>query len=75
VPPPAAGAHYLENHRRHLMFVKDEEQPFVSAELIRTTTFTAPERELVERVAALRDAGYRQLTVQLVPGREDAIED
>jgi hypothetical protein len=34
------GAHYLENHRRHLMFVKPDERPFVTAELIRLTTFT-----------------------------------
>jgi 5,10-methylenetetrahydromethanopterin reductase len=32
------GAHYLENHRGHLMFVKPEERPFVTAELIRRTT-------------------------------------
>jgi 5,10-methylenetetrahydromethanopterin reductase len=28
------GAHYLENHRGHLMFIKPEERPFVTAELI-----------------------------------------
>jgi 5,10-methylenetetrahydromethanopterin reductase len=32
------GAHYLENHRGHLMFVKPEERPFVTAELILRTT-------------------------------------
>ena len=35
------GAPYLENHRGHLMFVKPEERPFVTAELIRLTTFAA----------------------------------
>jgi len=34
------GAHYLENHRGHLMFVKPEERRFVTAELIRRTTYT-----------------------------------
>ena len=40
------GAHYLENHRGHLMFVKPQERPFVTAELIRRTTCTATEGEL-----------------------------
>jgi 5,10-methylenetetrahydromethanopterin reductase len=70
-----ADARYLENHRGHLMFVKEEERPFVTAELIRRTTFTGTRADLVARVAALRDAGYTQFTVQLVPGGESAIED
>lgn len=70
-----ADAPYLENHRGHLMFVKEEERPFVTADLIRETTFTGAADDIVDRVAALRDAGYRQFTVQLMPGCEDAIED
>jgi 5,10-methylenetetrahydromethanopterin reductase len=69
------GAHYLENHRGHLMFVKPEERPFVSAELIRRTTYTATEKELKDRFAALASAGYSEITVQIVPGQEHAIED
>jgi len=69
------GAHYLENHRGHLMFVKPEERQFVTAELIRLTTFTATERELQERIAALADAGYTEIALQIVPGQEHAIED
>ena len=57
------------------MFVKPEERPFVTAELIRDTSFTATREVLVERIAALRDAGYTQFTVQLTPGQESAIED
>ena len=68
-------AHYLENHRGHLMFVKPEERPFVTAELIRLTTFTATERELKDRIAALADAGYTEIALQIVPGQEHAIED
>jgi 5,10-methylenetetrahydromethanopterin reductase len=68
-------ARYLMNHRGHLVFVKPEEQRFVTARLIRETTFTATEAVLKERVAFLRDAGYTQLAVQLVPGQERAIED
>jgi len=67
-------APYLENHRGHLMFVKDEERPFVTANLIRETTFSGVEADVARQIEALRDAGYRQFTVQLMPGQEDAIE-
>jgi 5,10-methylenetetrahydromethanopterin reductase len=70
-----ADARYLDNHRGHLMKVKPIERPFVTAEMIRQTTFTATEAELRERIAALRDGGYTQFTIQLTPGHEDAIED
>ena len=69
------GAHYLENHRGHLMFVKPEERPFVTADLIRLTTFAATERELKDRIAALADSGYDEIAIQIVPGQEHAIED
>src|SRR3954452_1644596 len=68
-------APWLENHRGHLMFLKDSEKPFVSAEMIRLTSFTATEAELKRRVGDLSDAGYTEFTVQLVPGQEQAIED
>jgi len=68
-------ARYLTNHRGHLMAVKPIERPFVTAEMIRQTTFTATEPELKNRIAALRDGGYTQFTVQLTPGQEAAIAD
>jgi 5,10-methylenetetrahydromethanopterin reductase len=70
-----ADARYLTNHRGHLMAVKDIERPFVTAEMIRQSTFTGVEADLIERIAALRDGGYTQFTIQLVPGQEAAIED
>jgi len=70
-----ADARYLMNHRSHLMFVKPEEKEYVTADLIRETTFTATETVIKDRIAALRDAGYTQFTVQLVPGQEHVIED
>ena len=70
-----ADARYLENHRGHLMKVMDNERRFVTGELIRQTTFTGTEPDLLERIAALRDAGYTQFTIQLTPGNEAAIED
>lgn len=70
-----ADARYLANHRGHLMAVKDIERPFVTAEMIRRTTFTGTADDIVARIAALRDGGYTQFTIQLVPGQEGAIED
>jgi 5,10-methylenetetrahydromethanopterin reductase len=68
-------ARYLMNHRGHFVFVKPEERRFVSAELIRRTTFTATEQELKQRVEALRDAGWSQIVVAITPGEERALED
>ena len=68
-------APYLQNHRGHLMFVKPEERRFVSADLIRATSFTASEGEIKQRIDALRGAGYTQFTIQLVPGQEQALGD
>lgn len=68
-------ARYLSNHRGHLLFVRPEERPFVTADLIRQSTFTSTEKELIERIAALRDAGYTQFAVQITYGQEQAIED
>jgi 5,10-methylenetetrahydromethanopterin reductase len=68
-------ARYLQLHKGHLLFVRPEEERFVTAELIRAATFTATEDELRDRIRALRDAGLQQLTIQLVHGHESAIED
>jgi 5,10-methylenetetrahydromethanopterin reductase len=68
-------ARYLFNHRGHFVFVKPEEKQFISAELIRRTTFTAPEQELTQRVEALRSAGWSQIVIPIVPGEERALDD
>lgn len=68
-------ARYLENHRGHLMFVKEEEKKFVTAKMIAETSFTASETEIKTRIEALRGAGYTQFAIQLVPGQEKAIEE
>ncbi len=70
-----ADAPYLHNHRGHLMFVKPDERQFINAELIRMNTFTGTEAEITARIEGLRDAGYTQFTIQLIPGQEQAIED
>jgi len=57
------------------MWVRPEEERFVTPELIRLATFTASAPELRERIHALAAAGYQQLAVQVVAGQEDALDD
>jgi 5,10-methylenetetrahydromethanopterin reductase len=68
-------ARYLVNHRGHFVFVKPQERRFVSAELIRRTTFTATEQELTQRIEALRSAGWNQVVIPITPGEERALDD
>ncbi len=70
-----ADARYINNHRGHFVFVKPEEQRFVTGELIRRTTFTVGEQEMKQRVEALRSAGWSQITIPITPGCEWALED
>ena len=70
-----ADARYLSLHRGHLLYVRDDERQFVSGDQLRQSTLTGTVEELRDRVAAVESAGYHQLTVQLVYGDEDAIED
>src|SRR5580692_9742950 len=69
------GAHYLENHRGHLMFVKPEERRFVTSDLIRATTITGSAAEIKSTIAGFAAAGYSEIAIQIVPGQEHAIED
>jgi 5,10-methylenetetrahydromethanopterin reductase len=68
-------ARYLTLHRGHLMFLRPEEEPFITADLIQATTFTGTQDVLAERVRELGRAGYTQVAVQIAPGHEDAIDD
>jgi 5,10-methylenetetrahydromethanopterin reductase len=70
-----ADAKWLAVHRGHLMFVRPEEKPFMTAEMLESFTFTGTPDVLRGRVEELRDAGYSQFVVQLVPGHEDALGD
>lgn len=68
-----ADAKYLENHRGHLMFVRPEET-HLSPELVKSTTMSGTHDELVARMRGLKEAGYDQVTVQLVHDHEASIE-
>jgi 5,10-methylenetetrahydromethanopterin reductase len=70
-----ADARYLRLHAGHLMRIRPEEERFVTPDLIQGATFTAEPEALRDRIRELRDAGYDQLAIQLVPGHEAAIDD
>ena len=65
-----ADARYLSNHRGHLMFLRPEEQPIITADVIRTLTFTGTRSALVEQVKAVKEAGYSQFGVHVRTGHE-----
>jgi len=69
-----ADARYLSNHRGHLMYVRPEET-HITPELARATTLSGTPDELLVRLRELAAAGYEQVTVQLVHGHEQALED
>jgi 5,10-methylenetetrahydromethanopterin reductase len=70
-----ADARYLELHKGHLIYVRPEEERFVTPELLQMSTFTGTAEDLRDRIRALQDGGFQQLAIQLVHGHESAIED
>jgi 5,10-methylenetetrahydromethanopterin reductase len=71
---PAQGR-YLDNHRGHLMVVRDEEKPFITADLIERLTFTGTNDALASRLRTLEAGGVSEFVIQLVNGHETAIEE
>ena len=70
-----AEARYLENHRGHLMFLRPEEHAVCTADLIRTTTFTATKAELRERVRELGRTGFTHVGVTIRHGHPAMLEE
>jgi 5,10-methylenetetrahydromethanopterin reductase len=70
-----AHAYYLENHVGHLMQVRPDEKPFITADMIRKTSFIGTAAELTRQVGGLRDAGFAQVVFSIPPGQEHAVED
>jgi 5,10-methylenetetrahydromethanopterin reductase len=69
-----ADARYLTLHRGHVMFVRDDERPLITGDLIRQKSFTGTRDDLIERLTRLKQAGYSQMSIQFMPGHEAAIE-
>ena len=70
-----ADARYLTVHRGHAMFLRPDEEPLISGDLIRAATFTGPKEELRERLRALRRAGLDRWAVQIPQQHPDALDD
>jgi 5,10-methylenetetrahydromethanopterin reductase len=70
-----ADARYLTVHRGHFMFVRPEEERFITADMMRDMTFTGTATDLRDRVRTLRDAGFRQFAPFIAPGQEASLED
>ena len=68
-----ADARYLQNHRGHLMFLRPEEQEFITADVIRGLTFTGTRAEVVEQLRAIKAAGYSQFGFHVRNGHEMAM--
>jgi 5,10-methylenetetrahydromethanopterin reductase len=71
-PPDAP---YLQLHTGHLLYVRPEERRFVTPDLIEAATLTGSPALLRDHIAQLREAGYRQLAIQLVPTETSALDD
>ena len=55
------------------MFVRPDERPFITAEMIRRTSFVGTVSDLTRRVGDLGDAGFDQIVFSIPPGQEYAI--
>ena len=69
---PEAERH-LANHRGHGLFLRPEEAPLITGEVIRALTRTGTRAELVQTVRQVRDAGFSQFGIQLRHGHEVAM--
>ena len=70
-----ADARYLSNHRGHLMFLRPEEEPLITAAMIRALTLTGTADELRGWIRALETAGYSQFAPHIRHGHESMLED
>jgi 5,10-methylenetetrahydromethanopterin reductase len=69
-----ADARYLTLHRGHLMFLRPEEKPFVTADLVTSNSMTGTKEELRDRLRRLEEAGYSQFAIQVVEHHEAALD-
>jgi hypothetical protein len=68
-------ARYLTVHRGHLMFVRPEERPCITPELVASLSMTGTRAQLRDRLRSLARAGYSQFAIQVVEHHESALEE
>jgi 5,10-methylenetetrahydromethanopterin reductase len=67
-------APWLDLHRGHSLYVRAEEEPLVTAELLRDLSLVGAAEALVEEIGALEQAGVTELVWQVLPGHEGELE-
>jgi len=71
-----ADARYLDLHRGHLLFVREDERGFITRDQLAAMPFVATPPQIRENIQRLEAAGYAELSVQLVYGHEaEALEE
>lgn len=70
-----ADARYLSLHRGHALFLKPEEEAFVTGDFIRQCSFSGSAQALADQVKAMRDAGYTDVSFVVLPQYPDMVDD
>lgn len=65
-----ADARYLTLHRGHVLFLREDEEPIITPDLLRMFTLTGTEDEVLAQMRALGEMGFTQITTQITPGQE-----
>ena len=68
-------ARYLTLHRGHLLFLRPEEAPLITGDLIRGATITGTRAELRETIRALEEAGFTQFSCHIRFGHEETLDE
>ena len=68
-------ARYLTLHRGHLLFLRPDEAPLITADLIREATVTGTKAELRESIRALEQAGFTQFSCHIRFGHEETLDE
>ena len=68
-------ARYLTLHRGHLLFLRPDEAPLITGDLIRNATITGTRAELRETIRALEEAGFTQFSCHIRFGHEETLDE
>lgn len=68
-------ARYLTLHRGHLLFLRPDEAPLITSDLIRNATITGTKTELREKIRALEEAGFTQFSCHIRFGHEETLDE
>ena len=68
-------ARYLSLHTGHCLFIREDEKQIMMGDYIKKVCFTGTVDERADRVKAMRDMGYTEVTFVVVLQHPDAIDD